>query len=131
MIFFPWDNITVSDINQIMEEVVARSSASMTKQLGNMMSGNRQGMSTVRGACWNCAMLARKRATDITTDRCRLPRQTRTAVIWHVTCRTDRLQDRSSQVSLTTCGVPMMSLDASVRETTDSRSRGGQIDCRQ
>ena len=49
------DNITVSDINQIMEEVVARSSASMTKQLGNMMSGNRQGMSTVRGACWNCA----------------------------------------------------------------------------
>ena len=49
------DSNTVSDINQIMEEVVARLSASMTKQLGNMMSGNRQGMSTVRGACWNCA----------------------------------------------------------------------------
>ena len=48
------DSNTVSDINQIMEEVVARLSASMTKQLGNMMSGNPQGMSTVRGACWNC-----------------------------------------------------------------------------
>ena len=48
------DNNTVSDINQMMEEVVARFSASMTKQLGNMMSGNRQGISTVRGACWNC-----------------------------------------------------------------------------
>ena len=48
------DNNTVSDINQMMEEVVARFSASMTKQLGNMMSGNRQGISTVRSACWNC-----------------------------------------------------------------------------
>ena len=48
------DNNTVSDINQMMEEVVARFSASMTKQLSNMMSGNRQGISTVRGACWNC-----------------------------------------------------------------------------
>ena len=127
------DNNTVSDINQIMEEVVARFSAAMTKQLGNMRSGTDR-------ECLRCVelvgtvpksgttpMLARKRVTDITTDRCRLPRQTRTAVIWHVTCRTDRLQDRSSQVSLTTCGVPMMSLDGRQRSGNDRQpiSRGG------
>ena len=128
------DNNTVSDINQMMEEVVARFSASMTKQLSNMMSGNRQGISTVRGACWNCGEIGHyshscSKERHGYYNRAMPPTQTNATSRYlarDMPFRSPTGQELSGQwVSLTTCGGPMMSLNASVRETTDSRSRGG------